>query len=505
MDTGSSQELQQRFTQLAQHSFRVKISVLLLLLVSLYVVWSTLTNGSAKAEEVDKAFCSQIIKDPYYGRVDLRGDYSCDPQTSLHYTISQARHQHDDDPPYPSTMSPQDVLKNIGIWLKHVQQFNDYEWNRRQAYRVELSLPYTKSASSLNGSLISDVWPFCALFALSIAVTLGFRQTCYEIHLSALVADTTPANVRGRSFALSDSLAGEISEAKLGGHPIFLYKKPIGLLPETAVSAVLFGAVLLLSLNLLTDYSPQFTERGYELFGDSYYTWLYLFSVALFFLLFRTRRQYRRSVNEAVGGEVKSARLFFLYRCFQSLRQRSFRGIGLEPALVLACAGCGIGSLFLSWGGSYRGFILLCCPLRIYDDQPLAARMIQAQMVLAVIFLISIFVSRLPMLVRRHRVHALLLKARFLTAWPILIFGGFVVFYAVIGIYGALKDLYVAPALGLYSSQAMQNLQNLPTLDEADFSLGFMAFVASCGILALHEIYSRTKGVRLEARESLES
>jgi hypothetical protein len=496
MDT-DTQELQQRFTQLAQHSFRVKISVLLFLLVSLYVVWSTLTNGSAKAEEVTKSFCSQIIKDPYYGRLDLRGDYSCDPQTAMYSTIYEARHHHDDDAPYPSTMSPEDVIKNIGNWLNHVQQFNDYDWNRRQAYRVELSLPYTKSSNSLNGSLISDVWPFCALFALSVAVAFGFRQTCYEIHLSALVADTTPVAVHGRSLALTEFLAGEISEAKVSGRRVFLYKKPIGLLPETAISGVLFAGVTLLSLNLLTDYSPQFSERGYEIFGNSYYTWLYSFFVVFFLLLLRSRRRWQNSVSEAVGGEVKSARLFFVQKCLLFLRQRSVAGVRLETALVLACVGVGLGSLFLKWGGSYRGFILLCCPLREYDDPPLVARMIQTQMVIAVIFLIAICASRLPMLVRRHHLHALVLKALYLTAWPILIFSGFVLFYGIVGIYGALKDLYVLPALGLNNSRAIENLQYLPTLDEADFSLGFMAFVASCGILALREINFKRKSGRM--------
>ena len=45
--------------------------------VALHRLVGTLTSGSAKAVEVDKAFCAQIIKDPYYGPVEYRGNYSC--------------------------------------------------------------------------------------------------------------------------------------------------------------------------------------------------------------------------------------------------------------------------------------------------------------------------------------------------------------------------------------------------------------------------------------------
>ena len=183
-----SANYQQRFSQLAQHAFRVKVAVLLLLLGALFVVWSTLTQGSVKAEEVDKAFCFQIIKDPYYGPPGLRGDYSCNPILLLPITINEARHYHDHDAPHPSTMSPEDVQKNLDEWFTHVQQFSDYDWNRRQAYRIELSLPYTRSPVYLNGPLISDVWPFCMLLALSAVISLsasGKPATKFNFPLSS--------------------------------------------------------------------------------------------------------------------------------------------------------------------------------------------------------------------------------------------------------------------------------------------------------------------------------
>jgi hypothetical protein len=484
-----STNYQRRFTQLAQHSFRVKVAVLLLLLASLFAVWSTLTNGSMKAEEVDKAFCSQIIKDPYYGPLEVHGDRSCDPVLLLPFTINEARHHHDNDPPHPSTKSPQDVQKNLNEWLTHAQQFDDYDWNRRQAYRIELSLPYTKSPVYLNGSLLSDMWPFCMLLALSVAVALGFRETCYEIQLSALIREDQQPKTFGRDCALAEFLVGDISEVKHDGRTVFLYKRPIGLFPEAITSGVLFGFVAILSLNLLADYSPQFSERGHEIFDDYYYIWLYVFSVVLFLLLLRTRRLWMTSVDKAVGGEVRSARLFFLYRGLRFLRNKSVAGVHLESALIIMCVVVGLGGLFLHWG-SYRGFTLLCCPLRVFngDDERVLGRVIQALMLIAVIFLIAVAASRWPTLVHQRRLHALILKTRALFARPILIVIGLIIFYSFIGVYGFMKDFYVAPALGLYSFKAVQNLGNLPTPEADDFSVGFVMFAVACGVLATLEL-----------------
>jgi hypothetical protein len=325
-----------------------------------------------------------------------------------------------------------------------------------------------------------------------VAITLGFKQTCYEMNLSALITRVESKADSGREFALTEFMATDISEVRSDGRLIFLYKRPIALYPEIIVSGVLFGAVSLLSLNLLTDYTPQFSERGYELFGDYYYIALYLFFVVLFLLLLRTRRLWRSSVHNVVGGEVKSARLFFLYKFQRFLHDKSVAGVRLETALVSLCAGLGLVSLFLSWGDSYRGFVLLCCPMRFFDDEPITGRLLQLQMLIAVVFLIAELVSRLPTVSRRRQFHVALTKVRVVVTWPVILFSGFILFYAFIGIYGFVKDLYLWPVLDAYNPKAVENLQYLPTLGDADFSLGFTTFVATCGILALHEVCPRS-------------
>lgn len=480
-------ESQQRFADLARRSFRAKISVLLLLLVSLFVVWSTLTTGTTAAEQVDKDFCLRIIKDPYYWPSGGFGEGFCTPFYSAQDMIRMARHLHDNDAPYPASMSLADVEKHLHEYADHIQQFQDYDWNRRQAYRIDLSLPYAKSPVSLNGVFISDAWPFCALLTFSVVLALGFRQTCYEIHLSALAADTKPREARGRDFALTEFVAGEISEATLGGRSVFLYKKPIGLFPENVASGALLMTVAVMSLNLLTDYSPQFTERGEELLSDSYYLLLYLFAVVLFLLLMRTRRLWRGSVEEAMGGEVKSARLFFLQKSLRLVHDTSIAGVRLEPALICILAVSGLGSLLLHWSPPYRGFVFLLWPTRVLDDEPLAARIIQAEMLLAVVFLLVSFFSRLPIHIRWGWFPALVRAVRSLGSRLVLAISGFVLFYAFVGIYGFVKDWYAWPAILGFNYEAFLNLQNLPTLEDADFSLGFTLFVVSCGILALLE------------------
>ena len=50
---------------------------------------------------------------------------------------------------------------------------------------------------------------------------------------------------------------------------------------------------------------------------------------------------------------------------------------------------------------------------------------------------------------------------------------------------------YVAPALGLYSFKTVQNLGNLPVPEADDFSVGFVMFAVSCGILAILKLCFR--------------
>jgi hypothetical protein len=488
MDTRNPQDDLQRFTQLAQRSFRVKISVLLLLLASLFLVWSALTSGTQKAEQVDRSFCQQIVKDPYYAAKNLFTEYSCGLNVFVQSSIEQARHTHDNDAPYPSTMSAGEQLKHIQESLEHTQQFQDHDWNRREAYHIEISLPYAKSAVSLNGAFISAIWPFGALLGLSIAVALGFKQSCYEILLSAIVASLRPKEVHGINVALTEFLAGELSENDIDGEHLFLYKKPLGLFPETVVSGALFICVSLLCLNLLTDYAPQFTERGKEFFSDSYYLWLYLFAVALFFLLLRTRRFWRSSLRDALGGDVKSSRLFFLHKLF---RYSPPDLIG--PALFYLSAGVCLGSLFLRWQDAYRGFVLLCCPKQIIDDMPIAARIVQAQMILVVAFVGATVLLRLKRHIRPNWLQYILQSVQGLGAYYVLLLIGFIEFYRMIGAYGFFKDYYAWPMVGNVSPEAFSNLANLPIIEGGSLTRGPLLFLVSCQTLALAEIWLRAK------------
>jgi hypothetical protein len=490
----------ERFAQLTHNSSRAKISVLLLLLVSLFIVWSTLKSGTIAAEQVDKDFCLKIIKDPYYGPFGHLGDASCSSYPTTQITINSARHVHDDDAPYPKTMGEAEIEQHLQDFLDHLQQFQGYDWNRRQAYSLPLSLPYAKSSVPLDGLLVSDVWPFWALLALSVALAFGFRQACYQIHLSALVADIEPGENQARDVALTEFQAAEISETNLNGRPVVVYKRPIGLFPERTISGLLFLAVSLLSLNLLTDYSPQFTPRGEQLFADSYYIWIYLFAVVLGCLLIRTRRLWRRSLTKALGGEVRNARLIFLDKALRSVCTRTILGIRWETILVSILALAGLGSLFIKWA-DFRGLALVWHPDQVFDDEPLAARVVQGVMILAIVFSLASLLSRLPRASWSRKLIGVAQKGRRLGAWITLLIGGFVIFYTVVGLYGFVKDEYVGPAVAGFNYEALLNLENLPTLGDADFSLGFTTFTASLSALALIELLLQAEDKKEEKAE----
>jgi len=131
----------QRFSQLVGRTFRLKISVLVLLLVALFVLWSTLTAGRQKAEHVDQEFCHQLVNDSYYWPTGLFASF-CEPFYSARNIIHMARHKHDYDPAPKGTSS--EVEAQLHQWTQHLEQSQEYDQKRRSAYGIDLSLPYAK-------------------------------------------------------------------------------------------------------------------------------------------------------------------------------------------------------------------------------------------------------------------------------------------------------------------------------------------------------------------------
>jgi hypothetical protein len=475
-------QAEQRFGQLIGRTFGLKISVLVLLLIALFVVWSTLTSGRQKAEQVDKEFCQQLAKDTYYGPGNVA---FCEPAYLAQNTIRVARHAHDYDP-YETDEKLEKLNERLHTWAQHVQQFEEYDQRRRRAYQIELSLPYTKGPVFLDGALISDIWPFCALLAVAAAVALGFKQRCYEIHLTALLRKVKLKDARAREFALAEFSAGSLCEVNVSGKPVFLYKKPFTFSPQTVGSAFLLIVVLLLSLRLLTDYSAQFSERGEEDFSG-YYFWLYLFSVFLAFLLSRTRRLWRASLDEVLGGDVRSARFYGPVEWpWASLAASRFNAV-----TTVLCAALALGSLCFHWEGSFRGIELLWHPTAVITDDVLFARSAQFALILSIVFLLLCLISmvmghtrygcRLTVVIRRPRRYC---------AWAVLILLSFPIPFTLLTSYGEFMDLYLLPRLGAgFDYPSFLNLQNLPAM-EADVSRGLLVFLFSCLFLACINVLS---------------
>jgi hypothetical protein len=477
-----AQAEQQRFCELIRRTVRAKISILVLMLVVLFVIWSALSGGEQKAEEVDVAFCLQVIQDPYYYPSGTGAEY-CKLYTAKG-TIQTARHAHDNDPPPPETAPPEELRKQVDDFLDHAQQFKDYDWNRRQAYGIHLSLPYIQGPVPLNATFISVVWPFCALLALAAVVALKFKQTCYEIHLSALLANTKSGE-NSKNFALTEFLAGQISEVNPRQEPrVFLYGKPIGLFPDVVVSGGLFVAVVFLSLNMLTDYSPQFNQQGDDSFLALYYICLYLFFVGLCLLLSRTRRLWRDSVGDAIGGKVKGARLYSLHKIFIRDLHSSWFASGF--------AIMGLASLFLQWD-DHRGFSMLCCATNVADDGLLAAIIFQLAAFLLVLFLVAPLLSMLPLNLWRGRLHVFARRVLRFGAPVVLVYSGFIVFYHWLAMYGHFKDFYLWPIFTGFNDVA--SLQN-GNFASDDLPLGFRLFTGALFLVALVEINLKAERTR---------
>lgn len=472
----------QRFSQLVGRTFRMKISVLVLLLVALFVLWSTLTSGRQKAEQVDKEFCHQLVNDTYYWPTGLFAS-SCEPFFSAQDIIHRTRHKHDYDPAPQGTSS--EVEAQLHQWTQHVEQFQEYDQKRRSAYRIDLSLPYAKGPISLDGALVSDIWPFCALLALAVSLALGFKQRCYEIHLAALLREITPKNARAREFALSEFHAGTLSQIDVDGRSVFLYKKPVAFYPEAALSWSLFVIVLVLSLRLLTDYSPQFSQWGEEDF-TGYYFWLYLFSVFLVVLLSRTRKLWRASLDEVLGGEVRRARFYGPVEWRWADRDASLAASRFNIVTTVLCAALALGSLCFRWDESYRGIELLWHPTVIIIDDVLAARIVQFVLIITVAFLLLCLIS-IVIGHSRHgrRLTKVMYRSRRYCAWAVLILLSFPILFTLLSRYGEFVDSYLLPRLGAgFDYPSFLNLQNFPAVEGGPVSRGLHVFLLACLSLA---------------------
>ena len=155
------------------------------------------------------------------------------------------------------------------------------------------------------------------------------------------------------------------------------------------------------------------------------------------------------------GGEVKSSRLFFLCKYFQQAEEDP-----LGPTLFYLCAGVCIGSLFLRWQDAFRGFLLVCCPTRVIDDMPIGARIVQAQMLFVVAFVVAMVSSRFKRRIHINWLRSVLQRIQTAGAYYILLVVGFMEFYRFIRIYGFLKDYYAWPWSVTLAREAFKNLAN---------------------------------------------
>jgi len=466
-----------KFAHLVGQTFKAKVSILLLLMVALFIVWSTLKSGQQKLGQVDQAFCLQLVREPYYAQGAW--EFLCDSPRSASQWIYSTRlrlwEKPWPDPQKDLAASNQFILE----FSKHIREFEDYDRKSRDAYQMELSLPYTKEPVPLDGALLSDVWPFCALLVLSTAIVLGFKQKCYEIHLSSLLAKTEHKERRAKDFALAQFLAGDLRESNLDDVKIYVYKRPFVLSPNTLISGALFTVVLIQSLSLLTNYSPRFSERGEEVFSG-YYTWLYLFSVLMLLLLAKTRRTWRATVSEALGGEVWSAYTLAFQRFWQNWFTASW-----QKAYIIWFAILGLAGFFFRWENDVRGYTVLWRPAALIPYDAKDARFAQLEFAFLSLFFLVCIMSVVTAGTGRNLWRRLVYRGRNVFASIVLVVVGEWIFFVWLSGYGMFMNFYVRPLLTpSFASQAVGNEESIE-LDDDIGSRGSRLCLISSFSLAL--------------------
>jgi hypothetical protein len=339
-----------RLAELIWRTVKLRVSLLALFIASLLVVWLAVASGNPAAQKIDSDFCRQLFIETGTPQGDmLNEERVCASNSALAYI--ETRRRFDKLIP-PETYDDETSTKQLDALKARQSRFTDYDARRREAYRIQLSLPYTASTVPVNALLLADASPFCVLLVVAIVLALGLQQRCYAQNLAVLLHEKNTTGERATISALTQFFAGNLSKLESDKRLYLVYKRPLALFPETMAVSLLLLALTLTSLKLLADYDPTVAHPT-ESILFSYYSLLFSLSSVLFVFLRRTQALYAGLIAERMGAPVGSA-LFFgcrkkWHQLAHYLRSSTVFSMRLGRAMVILLVPLGFGCLLLPW------------------------------------------------------------------------------------------------------------------------------------------------------------
>jgi hypothetical protein len=281
-----------RLAELIWRTLKIRIFLLVLAIGIQLVVWSALTSGDQKAQEVDIRFCQQLLDDQEkrFPTITQNPDVWCTPESARSYVeATRAASPIVLAAVQSAGQKETDEAKSLRkTYSDSVSEFAEYDRNRRQAFPLQLqfSSEYTGGNAILNGQQMAEFLPFGALILLSVIITLGCQQAFYKQELAILVNAPHSAESRALRVARSQFFA-DFGAAKNSRPP------HLTLSPDRLVVGTLYAIFAVLFIALIFDYASSIIHLTDSLFF-SYSFALYSTAFILVTLVVRTHVAYSR-------------------------------------------------------------------------------------------------------------------------------------------------------------------------------------------------------------------
>jgi hypothetical protein len=239
---------EERLAELIWRTIKLRVSLLVVTALVLLVVWSALSSGDARAQQVDIEFCRKLAAEstvlPF---APTSADTLCVARTARN-DVEAAR--------ITNERRRIDWLGMVGTdqnaaarllrdYAGKKAEFDAYDESRRASYplQMQLSSGYSVATATLNGQVVAKILPFCVMGVLSLVILLGFQQAAYRRQLVKLLRENRTDSDRALSDSRSQFFGGVVEGAGLG--EMFVLS-PEGLVVGGLYALLLipFGAVL---------------------------------------------------------------------------------------------------------------------------------------------------------------------------------------------------------------------------------------------------------------------
>ena len=355
-ETQNDSAAEVRLAELILRTIKFRLLLFGLTLAAILVIWTALETGRKKAAALERDFAQQELgslkKLAAQGNTVLASEADLERIATDSPGILIETERRMASVLSAALGSDPQSAKARQVLTERLQALDDYDQRRRDAFQIEVKVPYLQGSLTLNALKLADVWPFFVTGMLLVIVTLGYQQKNYELILSLERTKWRSGRERARSLALAEFFGGKLSKSAGRGKEVWLYKRNLALHPESFIAGCLYLAVLYLSLRLLSAYNPTLTHRTDSIFF-SYYSLAWAALVISAILIHRTHAYYRRELAEAMGADVTNGYFPFAGHAIDMIRGRlraMRRGrLFRYSASTFALAGLGLTSLLFFW------------------------------------------------------------------------------------------------------------------------------------------------------------